>query len=153
MSCVQNLISMSKFVDYLNEQIKAQMLLGQAKNTLLLAGYRNLKSDFEYQMSKNSKLDEVELLKKLHKSRKDNMEVYKGVKEDLYNQELIESEILEPFIPTPPSEQEVIDYLVSLHPISRSKMNFPQYQNECVEKFGQKIDAKIIFKFITNSTE
>lgn len=141
---------MSKFVEFLNEQIKAQMLLGQAKNTLLLTGYRNLKSDFEYQMSKNPKLDEIDLLKKLYKSRKDNMEVYKGVKEDLYNQEFTEAEIIEPFIPTPPSEQEVIDYLVSLHPISRSKMNFPQYQNECVEKFGQKVDAQVIFKFIRN---
>lgn len=141
---------MSKFIDFLNEQIKVQMLLGQTKNTLLLTGYRNLKSDFEYQMSKNSKLDEIDLLKKLYKSRKDNMEVYKDVKEDLYNQEFTESEILKPFIPTPPSEKEVIDYLTSLHPISRSKMNFPQYQNECVEKFGQKVDAQIIFKFIRN---
>lgn len=146
-------MSMSNFVNYLNEQIKAQMLLGQSKNTLLLTGYRNLKSDFEYQMSKNPKLDEVDLLKKLYKSRKDNMEVYKGVKEDLYNQEFAEAEIIEPFIPTPPSEKEVIDYLVSLHPISRSKMNFPQYQNECVEKFGQKVDAQIIFKFIRNDSE
>lgn len=144
---------MSKFVDFLNEQIKAQMLLGQAKNTLLLTGYRNLKSDFEYQISKNPKLDEIDLLKKLYKSRKDNMEVYKNVKEDLYNQEYVEAEILEPFIPTPPSEKEVIDYLTSLHPISRSKMNFPQYQNECVEKFGQKVDAQIIFKFIRNDSE
>ena len=141
---------MSKFIDYLNEQIKVQMKLGDAKNALLLQGYRNLKSDFEYQMSKNPKLDEIDLLKKLHKSRRDNMEVYKGVKEDLYNQEFIEAEIIEPFIPTPPSEQEVIDYLTSLHPISRSKMNFPQYQNECVEKFGQKVDAQVIFKFIRN---
>ena len=39
---------MSKFIDYLNEQIKVQMKLGDAKNTLLLQGYRNLKSDFEY---------------------------------------------------------------------------------------------------------
>lgn len=141
---------MSKFIEYLNEQIKVQMKLGEAKNTLLLKGYRNLKSDFEYQMSKNQKLDEVELLKKLCKSRKDNCELYKGINDELYKQEFIECEILEPFIPIPPSEQEVIDYLASLHPISRSKMNFPQYQNECVEKFGQKIDAKIIFKFITN---
>lgn len=144
---------MSKFVDFLNEQIKAQMLLGQAKNTLLLTGYRNLKSDFEYQISKNPKLDEIDLLKKLYKSRKDNMEVYRNVKEDLYNQEYVEAEILEPFIPTPPSEKEVIDYLTSLHPISRSKMNFPQYQNECLEKFGQKVDAQIIFKFIRNDSE
>jgi uncharacterized protein YqeY len=141
---------MSKFIDFVNEQIKAQMLLGQAKNVLLLTGYRNLKSDFEYQISKNPKLDEIELLKKLYKSRKDNMEVYKGVREDLYNQEFTEAEILEPFIPTPPTEQEVIDYLTSLHPISRSKMNFPQYQSECVEKFGQKVDAQVIFKFIRN---
>ena len=86
---------MSNFINYVNEQIKNQMLLGSAKNTLLLTGYRNLKSDFEYQMSKNPKLDEIDLLKKLHKSRRDNMEVYKGVKEDLYNQEFIEAEIIE----------------------------------------------------------
>ena len=141
---------MNKFIDYLNEQIKAQMLLGQEKDKTLLSGYRNLKSDFEYQMSKNSKQDELELLKKLYKSRKENAALYKGIKEDLFKQESIESEILEKFIPEPPSEDEVIKYLESLHPISRSKMNFPQYQNECVEKFGQKVDAKVIFKFIQN---
>ena len=141
---------MSKFIDYLNEQIKVQMKLGDAKNTLLLQGYRNLKSDFEYQMSKNVKQDELDLLKKLYKSRKENAALYKGVKEDLFRQEFVESEILEQFIPEAPSEDEVIKYLESLHPISRSKMNFPQYQNECVEKFGQKVDAKVIFKFIQN---
>ena len=57
---------MSNFINYVNEQIKNQMLLGPAKNTLLLTGYRNLKSDFEYQMSKNPKLDEIDLLKKLY---------------------------------------------------------------------------------------
>ena len=141
---------MNKFIDFINTQIRLQMSLGKEKDTVLLTGYRNLKSDFEYQMSKNSKLDELELLKKLQKSRKDNMEIYKEVKPDLYIQEEAEFNILSPFIPEPPKEQEVIDYLVSLHPISRSKMNFPQYQNECVEKFGQKVDPKIIFKFITN---
>ena len=75
---------MSKFIDYLNEQIKIQMKLGDAKNALLLQGYRNLKSDFEYQLSKNTKLDELDLLKKLYKSRQENAAVYKGIKEDLF---------------------------------------------------------------------
>lgn len=141
---------MSKFLNFLDEQIKYQMKLGENKSTLYLTGYRNLKSDFEYQMSKNSKLDEVELLKKLYKSRIENAELYKGIKEDLFNQEITEAEILKNFIPEPPSEKEVIDYLVELYPISRSKMNFPLYQEKCIEKFGQKVDAKIIFKFITN---
>ena len=76
---------MSKFIDYLNEQIKVQMKLGDAKNTLLLQGYRNLKSDFEYQMSKNTKLDELDLLKKLYKSRKENAALYKGINKNLLN--------------------------------------------------------------------
>lgn len=142
---------MSKFIDYLNEQIQVQMRLGSAKNTLLLTGYRNLKSDFEYQMSKNSKLDELDLLKKLYKSRKENAALYKGVKEDLFKQEYIESEILEQFIPEAPKEEDVIAYLESLWPISRSKMDFPKYQNACVEHFGQKVEPAIIFKFITNN--
>lgn len=141
---------MSKFIDYLNEQIKVQMKLGDAKNTLLLQGYRNLKSDFEYQMSKNNKLDELDLLKKLYKSRKENAALYKGVKEDLFKQESIESEILEPFIPEAPKEEDVIAYLESRWPISRSKMDFPMYQNACVEHFGQKVEPAIIFKFIRN---
>lgn len=144
---------MNKFIDYLNEQIKVQMLLGSAKNTLLLTGYRNLKSDFEYQMSKNSKLDEVELLRKLYKSRKENAEFYKnekGTDHPLFQQEAIEVEILEPFIPQAPKEADVIMFLESKWPISRSKMNFPIYQNACVEQFGQKVDPKIIFKFISN---
>ena len=142
---------MSKFIDYLNEQIKAQMLLGQEKDKTLLAGYRNLKSDFEYQMSKNVKQDELDLLKKLYKSRKENAALYKGIKEDLFKQESVESEILEKFIPEPPKEEDVIAYLESRWPISRSKMEFPMYQNACVEHFGQKVEPAIIFKFITNN--
>ena len=141
---------MSKFIDYLNEQIKIQMKLGNAKNALLLQGYRNLKSDFEYQMSKNNKLDELDLLKKLYKSRKENAALYKGVKEDLFKQESIESEILEQFIPEAPKEEDVIAYLESRWPISRSKMDFPKYQNACIEHFGQKVEPAIIFKFIRN---
>ena len=141
---------MSKFIDYLNEQIKVQMKLGNAKNALLLQGYRNLKSDFEYQMSKNNKIDELDLLKKLYKSRKENAVLYKGVKEDLFKQESIESEILEQFIPEAPKEEDVIAYLESCWPISRSKMDFPKYQNACVEHFGQKVEPAIIFKFIRN---
>ena len=141
---------MSKFIDYLNEQIKVQMKLGNAKNALLLQGYRNLKSDFEYQMSKNNKIDELDLLKKLYKSRKENAVLYKGVKEDLFKQEFIESEILEQFIPEAPKEEDVIAYLESCWPISRSKMDFPKYQNACVEHFGQKVEPAIIFKFIRN---
>lgn len=142
---------MSKFLDYLNEQIKVQILLGSAKNTSLLAGYRNLKSDFEYQMSKNPKCDEIELLKKLHKSRLDNCELYKNVKEDLFKQEFIEAEILQSFIPKPPNEDVVIKYLSELFPTNRLKSNFPLYQEKCIEKFGQKIDSKVIFKFISNN--
>ena len=141
---------MSKFIDYLNEQIKVQMKLGNAKNTLLLQGYRNLKSDFEYQMSKNNKFDELDLLKKLYKSRKENAALYKGVKEDLFKQESIEFEILEQFIPEAPKEEDIIAYLESRWPISRSKMDFPKYQNACVEHFGQKVEPAIIFKFIRN---
>lgn len=141
---------MSKFLNYIDEQIKYQMKLGENKSILHLTGYRNLKSDYEYQIFKNKKLDEIELLKKMYKSRIENSELYKGKKEDLFNQEIIEAEILKSFIPEPPSEKEVIDYLTELYPISRSKMNFPVYQEKCIEKFGQKIDSKIIFKFITN---
>lgn len=141
---------MSKFIDYLNEQIKVQMKLGNAKNALLLQGYRNLKSDFEYHVSKNNKLDELDLLKKLYKSRKENAALYKGVKEDLFKQESIESEILEQFIPEAPKEEDVIAYLESCWPISRSKMDFPKYQNACIEHFGQKVEPAIIFKFIRN---
>ena len=62
----------------------------------------------------------------------------------------IESEILEQFIPEAPKEEDVIAYLESRWPISRSKMDFPMYQNACVEHFGQKVEPAIIFKFIRN---
>ena len=141
---------MSKFINFLNEQIRLQMSLGKAKDQTLLTGYRNLKSDFEYQISKNSKLDEIELLKKLSKSRKDNMDLYKNIKRDLYVQEKTEFDILEPFIPQAPNEADVIAFLESKWPISRSKMDFPVYQNACLEQFGQKVEPAIIFKFIRN---
>lgn len=139
---------MTNFNDFINEHIKDTMKQGEKA---LLSAYRNLKSDFNYQASKSTgSFDELKTLKKMLKSRQDNMELYDGVNEELYNQESIESEILNNFIPIAPDESQVIEYLVELHPHSRSKMEYKTYQREVLQKFGQEVDSKIIFKFISN---
>lgn len=119
------------------------------KNKSYLQAYRNIKTDLEYIYSKNTNLDPIEGLKKLKKERLNNLEIY-NKDTDLYNQENLELLIINTYLPKEIDESVIIDYLTELHPISRNKMDFRKYQDECFEKFGQKVDSQIILKFIKN---
>lgn len=119
------------------------------KNKNYLQAYRNIKTDLEYIYSKNINLDPIEGLKKLKKERLNNLEIY-NKDTDLYNQENLELLIINTYLPKEIDESVIINYLTELHPISRNKMDFKKYQDECFEKFGQKVDSQIILKFIKN---
>lgn len=139
-----------EFIQYIDKLIKAEILLGSAKNENVLAGLRNIKSDFNYIASKTKDIDVVEILKKLYRERKENAELYKDSNRlDLWLQENTEKTILDHFIPEEPSVDEVKEFLSSLTDIPKTKASFKKYQEKCLEKFGQKIDSQIILDFIS----
>lgn len=84
-----------EFIQFIDSCIKTEMLLGPNKNEHRLIGLRNIKSDFNYLQSKDTKLETLDVLKKLYKEREENENLYKDAgKSDLWLQEHIEKEIL-----------------------------------------------------------
>lgn len=137
---------MSNFIDYLTSNIQLQMRLGYTQDHRRLTGLRNIKSDYDYIHSKNPKQSEVEILKSLYKEREENTSVYQQGS-DLYLQEVIEMEILKPFIPAAPKDSEVLEYLSTLN-LEKVKSNFKKFQDACENKFGQKVDSQLILTYV-----
>lgn len=141
-----------EFIQFIDNCIKQEMLLGQNKNENRLIGLRNIKSDFNYIQSKNPKLEALDILKKLYKEREDNEKLYNDAgKTDLWLQEHIEKEILSRWIPKEPEPEEVFNFLYSLADIPKIKSSFKKYQSECTKHFGQKVDSNIILEFINGN--
>ena len=142
----------TEFVQFLDNSIHAQIMLGDAKNENELNGFRNIKSDFNYASSNDPNADAVDIVKKLYKERIENASTYKNNDRlDLWIQEETEARILEKWIPAEPSKQSVIDFLKSLTDIPKAKSSFKKFQDACSQKFGQKIDSKIIAEFIAET--
>lgn len=141
-----------EFIQFIDNCIKQEMLLGPNKNESRLIGLRNIKSDFNYIQSKNPKLEALDILKKLYKEREDNEKLYNDAgKTDLWLQEHTEKEILSRWIPKEPEPEEVFSFLYSLTDIPKSKSSFKKYQSECIKNFGQKVDSNIILEFINGN--
>ena len=139
----------SEFISYIDNRIKHEMLLGGARNDNILSGLRNIKSDFNYISSKDSKLTAIDILKRIYKERLENERLYKDQnRTDLWLQEHTESKLLEGFLPKEPDEKEVISFLESLSDITKTKSSFKKFQDACTKHFGQKIDSEIILDFI-----
>ncbi len=114
----------------------------------LLQNYRNLKTDFEYLKSKNSKLSDLEILLKMDKERLENISIYEQAEKlDLAQNEKTEHIILLVYVPREPSKEEVIEYLNSIVDIEKSKKNFRKFQEKCLEHFERPVDSKIILQF------
>lgn len=139
---------MSNFTEYIDIQIQAQMRLGYTQDVKQLTGLRNIKSDYNYIHSKNPNKSEVEILKSMYKEREENSQNYEQGS-DLYMQEVIEMNILKPFIPTAPPDSEVLDYLASLN-YEKSKRNFKRFQDACENQFGQKVNSQLILNYINS---
>ena len=116
---------MSNFTDYIDTQIQVQMRLGYTQDTKRLQGLRNIKMDYNYIHSKDPNKSEVELLKSLYKEREENSKTYEQGS-DLYLQEVIEMDILKPFIPKAPADKDVLAYLSTLN-IDSQKPSYPFY--------------------------
>lgn len=139
---------MSNFTDYIDTQIQVQMRLGYTQDVKRLQGLRNIKTDYNYIHSKDPNKSEVELLKSLYKERAENSKTYEQGS-DLYLQEVIEMDILKPFIPKSPADKDVLAYLTTLN-IEKSKKNFKKFQDSCENQFGQKVNSQLILDFINS---
>lgn len=139
---------MSNFTDYIDTQIRVQMMLGYNQDQMQLTGLRNIKSDYNYIHSKDTKKSEVEILKSMYKEREENSHNY-TIGSELYLQEITEMNILNPFIPAEPSDNEVQAFLNTLD-IEKSKKNFKKFQDACENHFGQKVNSQLILNFINS---
>lgn len=140
-----------QFLLYIDDAIKQEMLLGSSKNECRLIGLRNIKSDFNYILSKNPKLTTNDILKSMYKERIENVQLYLEQKrDDLWKQENIEKQILVNYLPEEPSEEKVKSFLSELD-FPKEKSSFKKFQDACIEKFGQKVDSQIILNFINGN--
>lgn len=139
---------MSNFTDYIDTQIRVQMMLGYNQDQMRLTGLRNIKSDYNYIHSKDSKKSEVEILKSMYKEREENSYNY-TMGSELYLQEITEMNILKQFIPAEPNDNDVLAFLNTLD-IEKSKKNFKKFQDACENQFGQKVNSQLILNFINS---
>lgn len=142
------MLNFTNFIDYIDTEIRVQMMLGYNQDQMRLTGLRNIKSDYNYIHSKDTKKSEVEILKSMYKEREENSHNY-TIGSELYLQEITEMNILNPFIPTEPSDNEVQAFLNTLD-IEKSKKNFKKFQDACENHFGQKVNSQLILNFINS---
>lgn len=139
-----------EFIVHIDELLHQEMFLGLARDEHRLQGLRNIKSDFNYISSNNSKLEAIDIIKRLFNERSENASIYQdNGRQDLWLQEIIEKSILQKWLPKEPAKEEVINFLNSLTEIPKTKSSFKKFQDACSEKFGQKIDSKIILEFLS----
>lgn len=139
-----------EFIIHIDELLHQEMLLGPARDDHRLQGLRNIKSDFNYISSNNSKLEAIDIIKRLFNERSENASIYQdNGRQDLWLQESTEKNILQKWLPKEPAKEEVINFLNSLTEIPKTKSSFKKFQDACSEKFGQKIDSKIILEFLS----
>ena len=93
----------------------------KSKNQTALTALRAVKSAILLHKTQNSseselsQEDEMKLLQKLVKQRKDSADIYKGQgRNDLADPELKEAELIQQFLPKPLSEDEVKDVVKSV---------------------------------------
>lgn len=147
---IKCIVNKQEFITHIDEAIRQEMLLGQARNEHKLQGLRNIKSDFNYISSNNPKLEAIDILKRLYKEREENTDLYSNSdRRDLWLQENMEKNILKNWLPKEPAKDDIINFLNTLTDIPKTKSSFKKFQDACSEKFGQKIDSKIILEFIS----
>lgn len=147
---IRCIVNKQEFITHIDEAIRQEMLLGIARDENRLQGLRNIKSDFNYISSNNPTLEAIEILKKLYKEREENADLYANSdRRDLWLQENTEKNILQKWLPKEPVKEEVINFLNTLTEIPKTKSSFKKFQDACSEKFGQKVDSKIILEFLS----
>lgn len=133
------------FIQFVDSNIEKYT---KEQNHKMLVAFRNIKSEYAYEKEK-TKADDSEILKKMFNKRNETSNIYKTTNQELFEDECREMAILNPFLPPALSETEVFDFLNTLD-IEKEKKNFKLFQEKCVAHFNQRVDSKIILKYLNS---
>ncbi|NBC83731.1 MAG: GatB/YqeY domain-containing protein [Bacteroidetes bacterium] len=134
----------------INDDLKTAM---KAKDKDSLEALRSVKSALhlaktekgqDYQLTDE---EELKVLQKLHKQRKDAADVYKSQnRDDLYIKEMTEAQVIERYLPEPMSEEELTRQLEGI--ITRVGAGSPQEMGKVMgvatKELAGKADGKTI---------
>ena len=139
--------------DKINADLKAAML---AKDEVKLRGLRAIKSALLLAQTSGSgkeisSEDEIKILQKLVKQRKDSAEIYKQQnREDLLKPELEEIEVIQKFLPEQMSEDEIMKIVQEV--ISQTGASSPSDMGKVMgiasKKLAGKADNKMVASLV-----
>ena len=134
------------------EEMKAAM---RAKDTVKLEALRSIKSAILLSNTEKgaggelSEADELKLLQKLQKQRKDSLEIYvEQGRDDLADEEKAQLEVIESFLPKQMDENELRDYLQEL--ITRLGVEGPRDMGKVMGTASKELAGKADGKTISN---
>ena len=140
----------------LKEQIKNDLKNSMKSGDNIIRGVlRMLFSDIKnVEINEREEINDekiIEIIKKNIKSRKDSIEQYtKGNREDLANQEKVELEILEKYMPEQMGEDEVRKIVINI--ISKSEAltasDFGKIMGAVMKEIGNKADGNIVSRVV-----
>ncbi len=134
------------------EEMKAAM---RAKDKVKLEALRSIKSAILLANTEKgaggelSEADELKLLQKLQKQRKDSLEIYvEQGRDDLAGEEKAQLEVIESFLPKQMDENELRDYLQEL--ITRLGVESPRDMGKVMGTASKELAGKADGKTISN---
>jgi len=140
----------------LKEQIKNDLKGSMKSGDNIIRGVlRMLFSDIKnVEINERKEINDekiIEIIKKNIKSRKDSIEQYtKGNRKDLANQEKVELEILEKYMPEQMGEDEVRKIVINI--ISKSEAvsasDFGKIMGAVMKEIGNKADGNLVGKVV-----
>ena len=141
--------------DRINQDMKEAM---KNQDKLRLGALRSVKSALllaqsekgpEHELSEEAELN---LLKKLVKQRKESAEIYKSKgKDELYQQEMAEKEVIEEYLPEQLSEEEITEQLKAI--IDEMGASDPSQMGKVMGVATKKLAGKADNKFIAQKVK
>jgi len=136
--------------DKINEEIKVAM---KAREQEKLEALRSVKAAFLIAKSDKgansvlSEEEEIKIVQKLVKQRKDSADIYKvNNREDLYKKEVFEAEIISQYLPKTMTEEEIIpilkEIIASVGAAGPSDMG--KVMGQATKQFAGKAEGRLI---------
>ena len=140
--------------DKINEDIKAAMMARQQEK---LEALRSVKAAFLLERSNkgaNSVLtdeEELKIVQKLVKQRRDTAEIYKNSKrDDLANKELMEADVIAQYLPKAMSEEEIIPILKEIiaEVGAKGPSDMGKVMGQATKKLAGKAEGRVISELV-----
>ena len=145
--------------DRVTEDLKAAML---AREKIKLEALRAVKTAFLHAKTEKGGISnlteeaELKIIQKLIKQRKESAEIYKSQgREDLYNNEMSEAQVIEQYLPEQLSEEELRSKIKGI--IKRvnagSVKDMGRVMGEAARELAGKADNKVIAEIVRKTLE